>query len=44
MNVIAVNGSPRKDFNTGTLLKWAVQGALSKGATAEIVHLYDLNY
>ena len=44
MNVIAVNGSPRKDFNTGTLLKWAVDGALSKGATAEIVHLYDLNY
>ncbi len=44
MNIVAVNGSPRKDFNTGTLLKWAVDGALSMGASAEIVHLYDLNY
>jgi multimeric flavodoxin WrbA len=44
MNVIAVNGGPRKDWNTGTLLKNALEGAESVGARTEIVHLYDLNY
>ncbi|AEE15328.1 NADPH-dependent FMN reductase [Thermodesulfobium narugense DSM 14796] len=44
MNLLAINGSPRKDFNTGTLLKYSIEGAVSKGANAEIVHLYDLNY
>lgn len=44
MNVIAVNGSPRKDWNTGTLLKSALEGAESVGARAKLVHLYDLTY
>jgi multimeric flavodoxin WrbA len=44
MNVIAVNGSPRKDWNTGTLLRNALQGAESVGAGTKLVHLYDLTY
>ena len=44
MNVIAVNGSPRKDWSTGTLLKSALEGAESAGARTKLVHLYDLTY
>ncbi|MFX4260857.1 flavodoxin family protein [Pelotomaculum propionicicum] len=44
MKVIAFNGSPRKDWNTATLLKKALDGAASKGAETELVHLYDLDY
>ena len=29
--IIAINGSPRKNFNTGTLLKKALEGAKSEG-------------
>jgi multimeric flavodoxin WrbA len=44
MNVIAVNGSPRKDWSTGTLLKSALEGAESMGAQTSLIHLYDLDY
>jgi len=44
MKVIAVNGSPRKKWNTATLLEKALEGAASKGAETEIIHLYDLNF
>ena len=44
MKVIAFNGSPRKGWNTATLLKSALEGAASRGADVELVHLYDLNY
>lgn len=44
MNAIAVNGSPRKGWNTATLLKKALAGAKAKGAKTEMVHLYDLAY
>jgi len=44
MNVLAVNGSPRKNWNTGTLLQKALDGAASQGAETEIFHLYELNY
>ncbi|MCL2087659.1 MAG: flavodoxin family protein, partial [Oscillospiraceae bacterium] len=33
MNVIAINGSPRKTGNTATLLEYAVKGAYSQNAT-----------
>jgi multimeric flavodoxin WrbA len=42
--VIAVNGSPRKTWNTATLLAKALEGAAAQGAAAELVHLYDLDY
>lgn len=44
MYVIAINGSPRKNGNTATLLKKALEGASSKGASIELIHLYDLNF
>ncbi|KLU67356.1 2-amino-4-deoxychorismate dehydrogenase [Desulfosporosinus acididurans] len=44
MKVIAVNGSPRKTWNTASLLHKALEGAESVGAQTEIVHLYDLNF
>lgn len=44
MKIIAFNGSPRKEWNTATLLKKSLEGAKSKGAQTELVHLYDLNY
>jgi multimeric flavodoxin WrbA len=41
MKVIALNGSPRKKWNTATLLKRALDGAASKGANTEMIHIYD---
>ncbi|MDD1727499.1 MAG: flavodoxin family protein [Methanospirillum sp.] len=44
MKVIAINGSPRKTWNTATLLEHALNGAASAGADTEQVHLYDLDF
>jgi multimeric flavodoxin WrbA len=44
MKIIAFNGSPRKEWNTATLIKKALQGASSQGAETELMHLYDLDY
>ena len=44
MKLIAFNGSPRKEWNTATLLKKTLEGASSQGAKTELIQLYDLNY
>jgi multimeric flavodoxin WrbA len=44
MKVLAINGSPRKTWNTATLLKKALKGAASQGAETELIHLYDLKF
>lgn len=44
MKIIGINGSPRKKWNTSTLIKQALEGARSEGAETELIHLYDLNY
>ncbi len=44
MKVLAFNGSPRKTWNTATLLNKALEGAASQGAETELIHLYDLNF
>ena len=44
MNVIAINGSPRKKWNTATMLEHVLSGAESKGAQTELIHLYDYDY
>lgn len=44
MNVIGINGSPRKQWNTATLVAKALEGAAAKGATTELFHLYDLDF
>ena len=49
MNVIAINGSPRKHANTATLLEHALNGAISAASSerpvqTRLVHLYELHY
>lgn len=44
MKVAAFNGSPRGNWNTAMLLNNALEGAASKGAETELIHLYELNY
>lgn len=44
MKILAFNGSPRKNWNTATLLNKALEGAASQGAETELIHLYDLHY
>jgi multimeric flavodoxin WrbA len=48
MKVYAINGSPRKNKNTATLLEKALDGvkeaAKDKEVETEIINLYDLNY
>ncbi len=44
MKAIAVNGSPRRNQNTATLLEKALDGAKSTGAQTELIHLYDLQF
>ncbi|NLH47884.1 MAG: flavodoxin family protein [Myxococcales bacterium] len=44
MRAIAINGSPRKNWNTATLLENALAGAAAQGAETKLVYLYDLHY
>lgn len=44
MKLIAVNGGPRKKWNTGQLMAKVVEGAQTAGADAKLFHLYDLDY
>ncbi|MGA2141832.1 MAG: flavodoxin family protein [Brevinematales bacterium] len=44
MYTIAVNGSPRKKWNTAMLLESALKGAAEAGSKTEMINLYDFNY
>lgn len=44
MMIIGLNGSPRLNGNTATLLDKALEGAASQGATVERIDLYKLQY
>jgi len=44
MKLIAVNGSPRKKWNTARLLEKVVDGAKAAGMGAKLVHLYDFDF
>ena len=44
MNVIAVSGSPRKNWNTEKMLASALDGAQSLGAKTKLIRLYELNF
>jgi multimeric flavodoxin WrbA len=44
MKVIGINGSPRKQWNTATLVAKALEGAAAQGAATEFFHLYDLDF
>ena len=41
--IIAVNGSPRSGWNTGTLVRDAAEGAREAGAEIEVIDLYKLD-
>ncbi len=41
--IIAVNASPRTDWNTATLIKEAAKGAESEGAEVKVIHIYKLD-
>lgn len=44
MKVIGINGSPRRQWNTATLVGKALEGAASAGAQTEIVNLYSQTF
>jgi multimeric flavodoxin WrbA len=44
MKIIGINGSPRKKWNTATMLEHSLDGAASRGAETKLVHLYDIDY
>lgn len=44
MKVIGINGSPRKKWNTATLVQDALDGAAEAGAETELFNLYDLDF
>ena len=44
MKIIAVNASPRTQWNTAQLLDSALSGAESVGAQTMLAHLYDLKF
>ena len=41
MKAIAINGSPRKGWNTDLLLQQALKGAADMGAETELVQISD---
>ena len=43
-NLIAINGSPRRNRNTAELLQHAMKGAEDAGASTELINLYALNF
>ena len=44
MKIIAINGSPRKKWNTHILLEKCLDGAKELGAETELIHLYDVQF
>lgn len=46
MKIVAINGSPRKNWNTATVLEKYLEGAASADSAAQtdLIHLYSLKY
>lgn len=44
MKVIAVNGSPRRNWNTAKLCQAALDGAAAAGAETELIHLESMKF
>lgn len=42
--IIAINGSPRKNWNTAILLQSTLEGAKANGAETELINLYDYEF
>jgi multimeric flavodoxin WrbA len=43
VNILAIGGSPRRDGNSNSLLRMAVEAAVERGATAEYLFVRDLD-
>lgn len=43
MNILAIGGSPRREGNSNSLMRLAVEAAIERGATAEYVFARDLD-
>ncbi|MBR1780756.1 MAG: flavodoxin family protein [Oscillospiraceae bacterium] len=44
MKVIAINGSPRRNWNTAKLCQAALEGAAAAGAETELIHLESMTF
>ncbi len=44
VKIIAINGSPRKKWNTHILLEKCLEGAKETGAKTELINLYDIQF
>ncbi|MBO4300265.1 MAG: flavodoxin family protein [Desulfovibrio sp.] len=44
MKVLAINASPRKNWNTATVLEKALEGAAETGAETRLVHLHGMRF
>ena len=44
MKIIAINGSPRVNWNTYILLEMCLEGAAESGAETELINLYDVAF
>jgi multimeric flavodoxin WrbA len=44
VKAIAINGSPRRTWNTATMIEKALEGAAAAGAEIELIHLVDLDF
>lgn len=44
MKVLAVNASPRKNWNTASVLEKALEGAAEAGAQTRLVHLHGMRF
>ena len=42
--IVAINGSPRSEWNTGTLVREAARGAEAQGTELKVYDLYKLNH
>jgi multimeric flavodoxin WrbA len=43
-NILILSGSPKKNGNTAALIEWFTEGAASKGAQVELIHVAFLKY
>lgn len=43
-NIFILSGSPKKNGNTAALVDWVTEGAVSKGASVEVLHAAFLKY
>ena len=44
MKIFAINGSPRKNWNTSSLIKKVLEGAVTQDVETKIINLYELKY